>query len=213
MAEAHNRGKPPRRLIVADDQPWGSNAVAIAGSRTADGRAILSCDMHLPLTAPALFYRAALDWGDDRVDGATVPGLPVFLAGATGYLAWGPTRLGVDTVSIVAPDRSQVHARVERIAVRNGAPVDVELFDSPAGPVLGFDADGQPMAQQWTCLQHGGIDLSLADLLQAHDVDAACDVAARCRGAPLNLLFADRDGASGLDHFRRSAAPLVADQR
>jgi penicillin amidase len=158
VAEAH-RSPMPRRLVVADDDPWGSNAVAIAGSRTADGRAILSCDMHMPLTAPALFYRAALDWGADRVDGATVPGLPVFVAGSTGALAWGPTRLGVDTVDMVALDDAS--GRVER---------------------------------RWSCLQPDGIDLGLTDLLMARDVDAGCEIAARSRGAPLNILFADSHG-------------------
>lgn len=161
VAEAHRHGIPSRR-VVADDEPWGSNAVALAASRTADGRAILSCDMHMPLTAPPLFYRAALGWGTDRVDGATVPGLPVFVAGSTGSLAWGPTRLGVDTVAIV------------------------ELG--------GAASDGRPVARQWSCLQPGGIDLGLADLLLAHDVDAGCEIAARSRGAPLNMLFADSAG-------------------
>ena len=194
VAEAHRHGIPSR-LVVADDEPWGSNAVALAASRTADGRAILSCDMHLPLTAPPLFYRAALGWGADRVDGATVPGLPVFVAGSTGSLAWGPTRLGVDTVAIVELDRaSQKHARIERIAVRDGVPVEAEVFDSARGPVFGATADGRPVAREWTCLQPGGIDLGLVDLLLAHDVDAGCEIAARSRGAPLNMLFADSAG-------------------
>jgi penicillin amidase len=214
VAEAHRHGMPSR-LVVADDEPWGSNAVALAGRRTADGRAILSCDMHLPLTAPPLFYRAALEWGGDRVDGATVPGLPVLVSGSTGSLAWGPTRLGVDTVDVVALEgSSQMHARVERVAVREGLPVEAEVFDSARGPVFGATADGRPVARGWSCLQPGGIDLGLADLLLARDVEAGCEIAARSRGAPLNMLFADREGRvawtmSGLGGAGRW--PAVAD--
>ena len=134
VAEAHHRGIPSR-LVVADDEPWGSNAVALAGSRTADGRAILSCDMHLPLTAPPLFYRAALEWGGHCVDGATVPGLPVFVAGSTGSLAWGPTRLGVDTVDIVVLDRPSPDARAGRATVE--LPAAGRHRPGPGGPVDG----------------------------------------------------------------------------
>ena len=40
----------------------GSNAMALAGSRTANGSALLADDMHLSLRVPNIWYRASLRW-------------------------------------------------------------------------------------------------------------------------------------------------------
>lgn len=41
----------------------GSNAFALAGSRTASGSALLANDMHLHLRVPNIWYRVSLEWG------------------------------------------------------------------------------------------------------------------------------------------------------
>ena len=191
-------GRRPVHAVVAQDPPWGSNVAALAGTRTPDGRAVLASDMHLPLGVPALFYRAGLRWPDGRVDGVIAPGLPVFVAGATGRLAWGATRLAGDTVDLVRVGEDRVTVRRDRIEVRGAEPVDVEFDDTAWGPIDPRTAEaGDPLALRWVCREPGGLNLGLADLLLARDVAQGCEVARRSRGAPINLVFADHTGRIG----------------
>ena len=61
----------------------GSNAWAVAPSRSATGHALLASDPHLEVNRlPAIWYEAVLSWDDDYVMGATLPGCPLFAVGA-----------------------------------------------------------------------------------------------------------------------------------
>ena len=86
----------------------GSNNWAVAGSRTADGRAILANDMHLGMAVPNTWYRAMLEWpaGDGcglnhRLVGVTLPGSPAVRDGQqhTGCLGLSPTRRATGRIS------------------------------------------------------------------------------------------------------------------
>lgn len=78
---------------------WGSNAWAVMGEKTPEGRALLAGDGHLPLTVPSLFWAAGFDTqhlggGDTHQVGLVLPGLPGFIAvGTNGQLAWSQTQL------------------------------------------------------------------------------------------------------------------------
>ena len=74
----------------------GSNNFAVDASLTADGRAIVADDMHLTLRAPNIWFRARLRYPDPAapggkvdVQGFTLPGLPLVVAGSNGRVAWG----------------------------------------------------------------------------------------------------------------------------
>jgi penicillin amidase len=82
----------------------GSNNFAIDASLTADGRAIVADDMHLSLRAPNIWFRARLRYPDPTapggkvdVQGFTLPGLPLVVAGSNGHVAWGFTNSYIDT--------------------------------------------------------------------------------------------------------------------
>ena len=65
----------------------------MAGTHTAHGGALLANDMHLGLSVPNTWYRAALVFpgtsGVRRVAGVMLPGFPVVVAGSNGHVAWG----------------------------------------------------------------------------------------------------------------------------
>ena len=69
--------RPARARGDARPTPWeqledfvaGSNNWALAGSRTADGRAWVANDMHLHLRVPGVWYRARLDRPDEDGSG------------------------------------------------------------------------------------------------------------------------------------------------
>ncbi|BBB01986.1 putative amidase [Actinacidiphila reveromycinica] len=217
LAEAPGPSGGDRQVVAADDRPWGSNALALAGSHTTDGRALLANDMHLPLGAPTLFHRAGLRWPGGRVDGVTVPGLPVFVTGVSSTLAWGATRLAADVVELVEVGRAHLTTRRERVEVLHGDPVDVEVQDSPWGPVEGPGPDGVLLARHWVGRDPGAVDLGLGALMTAGDVDAGTRAARRSGGPPLNILLADSGGriawtVSGRFPVRDGAGPVTPDR-
>src|SRR5262249_7502909 len=74
----------------------GSNAWAVAGVHTASGAALVAGDMHLTLRVPPVWYRARLRVvaaGADALDlnGVTLPGAPLLVAGSNGQIAWSFT--------------------------------------------------------------------------------------------------------------------------
>ncbi|MDA0240557.1 MAG: penicillin acylase family protein, partial [Proteobacteria bacterium] len=77
--------------ILTDPPHGASNAWAIAGHRTKSGKPILANDPHLRFDAPILWYLARIKTPGLELTGATVPGVPQFLLGHNGHLAWGFT--------------------------------------------------------------------------------------------------------------------------
>lgn len=75
----------------------GSNNWAVAGSHTASGAALIANDMHLGLRVPPVWYRARLRMPAQAgvpgldLNGVTLPGAPLLVAGSNGRIAWGFT--------------------------------------------------------------------------------------------------------------------------
>lgn len=77
---------------------FGSNAWAVAGSATPDGRSLMAGDGHLALDIPGLFWQVGLDTellggGDTHQLGLTIPGMPYMAVGTNGKVAWSQTQL------------------------------------------------------------------------------------------------------------------------
>lgn len=107
-----NTDKPTGQPVGGQPVP-GSNNWAVGGALTADGRAIMASDMHLSLSVPAIWYRAAIKTpatGTDRevrLVGVTLPGTPALVAGSNGSVAWGFTNsMGDygDIIELQTPD-------------------------------------------------------------------------------------------------------------
>ena len=196
----------------------GSNAFAVAGGRTKDGRAIVGNDMHLSLMAPGFWYRVALELPDTRLIGLSLPGVPMIAQGTNGHVAWAFTNLTADLsdLVIVEPDPSDAtryltsegsEAFVQTIVslgrATEGAPDKVDtretltLRDTRWGPIVETRADGTMLALRWAPLLEGAIDLALFDLAHAKNLDAALDIAKRWHGPPQNILVADSTGRIG----------------
>ena len=67
----------------------GSNNWAVAGALTSTGGALVANDMHLNLRVPTTWYRARLKTHTLDLNGVTLPGTPVLVAGSNGHIAWG----------------------------------------------------------------------------------------------------------------------------
>jgi penicillin amidase len=207
--------RPAAGGALDDDPPRpGSNAWAVAGSRTAHGAALLANDMHLGLGVPNTWYRARMRWADGAgrehdVVGVTLPGAPLLIVGSTGRIAWGFTNSYIDTSDVVVlatvgpeiyegPDGPVPYEmRRETFLVAGGNPVDVEYRWTAWGPVVGEDHRGRPVAVRWTAHFPEAVNLNLQQLEMAADLDDALAIAGRCGIPPQNLVVADRDGRVG----------------
>jgi penicillin amidase/acyl-homoserine-lactone acylase len=90
---ADTHGKPPL--------PIGSNAVAVAPSRSADGATRLLVNSHQPYAGPVAWYEAVLQSDEGwHVAGGFFPGSPFMLHGHNEHLGWANTVNEPDLVDI-----------------------------------------------------------------------------------------------------------------
>jgi acyl-homoserine-lactone acylase len=88
---------PPKTPPV----PVGSNGVAVAPSRSADGATRLLVNSHQPYTGPVTWYEAVVESGEGwHVAGGFFPGSPFMLHGTNGHLGWANTVNHPDLVDI-----------------------------------------------------------------------------------------------------------------
>lgn len=203
--------RTPSASKPSTDVTPGSNAFAVAGSLTADGRAIIANDMHLSLRAPNLWFRARLRYADARapggrvdITGFTLPGLPAVVVGSNTFVAWGFTNSYIDALDWkrVRPCTGKtrgiacaaVTTRTETIVVAGGDPVALTVEDTDWGPIVHKQADGSALALRWIAHLPGALNFGLADFARARDLDDALAIADRSAMPTQNLAIADRAG-------------------
>jgi acyl-homoserine-lactone acylase len=89
----------PKAARVAQTQysmtgalPIGSNGIAVAPSKSADGATRLLVNSHQPYVGPVAWYEAVLDSGEGwHVAGGFFPGSPFMLHGHNAHLGWANT--------------------------------------------------------------------------------------------------------------------------
>jgi penicillin amidase len=198
----------------------GSNAWAVAPSRSASGHALLAADPHLEINRlPSIWYEAVLQWGDHYAMGATLPGCPLFAIARTERLAWGVTYMKGDTSDYFIEDCRRGGAtgwqyrrgenwldfsvRDETISRKSNGSEQLRIYFNPQGTL---DVDPETTGQglylsiAWTGSDPGG-GRSIATWLQivgSADAAAAMEVARSCPQPTLCWVFADRAGHIGL---------------
>lgn len=185
----------------------GSNNFAVSGALTADGRAIVADDMHLGLRAPNIWFRARLRYAETQapggkvdISGFTLPGLPAVLVGSNGHVAWGFTNSYIDTADAAyfPAGAAQLDARyaehTEMLQVAGGQPVPLTVRETAWGPLLAEQPDGSALALRWTAHLPGAINLELARLAHARNLQQVLDIADRTAMPAQNLIAGDRDG-------------------
>jgi acyl-homoserine-lactone acylase len=79
-------------MTITDSLPIGSNGVAVAASKSADGATRLLVNSHQPYTGFVAWYEAVLDSGEGwHVAGGFFPGSPFMLHGHNAHLGWANT--------------------------------------------------------------------------------------------------------------------------
>jgi penicillin amidase len=203
------------------DEAVGSNNWVLAGRRTVSGKPLLANDPHLGLTAPSVWYFAALQAPGVDVIGATLPGLPGVVLGRNDRVAWGMTNTGVDQQDLylerLNPDDASEYetpagwqrfaTRTERIGVRGADPVELVVRESRHGPVLSglqsidksFAHAGYVLALRWTALGPEDATLrAIRALNRARNLDEAERALADFQIVTQSAVIADADGNIGM---------------
>ncbi len=192
----------------------GSNNWAVAGHLTGNGAAIVANDMHLGLTTPNVFYRARLQVrGEAPIDlnGVTLPGAPILVAGSNGHVAWSNTNSYGDWTDAVivrqaeepdfylTPDGPKpIITHQETILVKDQDPVVMEVRETIWGPLREENPDAdQLIAVRWIAHDTDGVNLGHLDLETTPDAESAMDIANGIGMPPQNFIVGDADGNIG----------------
>lgn len=193
----------------------GSNNWAVAGSRSADGAAIVADDMHLGHALPNIWYRLALRFPDAqgkerRIVGVTLPGAaPTVIVGSNGHVAWGYTNSYGDYLDLIAlgtdrarPGQLRTPAgwetpvlHTETILVKGGPAEKLVVRDTSAGPVR--DIDDVPHAVRWIAHDPGALNLNPKKLELATTLDEALAIANTLGIPAQNFVGGDASGNIG----------------
>lgn len=192
----------------------GSNNWAVAGHLTANGAAIVANDMHLGITTPNVFYRARLQVdGESPIDlnGVTLPGAPILVAGSNGHVAWGNTnsygdwtdavivRPAAEPGSYHTPDgpKSIVTHR-EAILVKDQDAEILEVRETIWGPLREQNPDpDQLIAVSWIAHHAEAVTLGHLELETVRSAEAAMAIANGIGMPPQNFVVGDAEGNIG----------------
>lgn len=191
----------------------GSNNWVIARSRTATGRPLLANDPHRAVTLPALRYLAHLSAPGLDVIGAGEPALPGVSIGHNGKVAFGLTIFPIDQEDLYVyrtnpadPHEYEYRGRWEpmervreTIPVRDGEPVETDLWFTRHGPVIDERPDRHAaFAVRAAWLEPGMAPyLGSMEYMNADGADAFAAAMSRWGAPGENQVYAAPDGTIG----------------
>ncbi len=195
----------------------GSNIWALSGERTTSGKPILANDMHLGLTAPAIWYENHLICNEFNITGVTFPGIPAMVAGHNGHVAWGFTNgfadvqdLYIERLQRTSSGEIQVEylgkweaARVieETIRVKGEQPFIEEVIITRHGPIINSLASDfaseQPLALRWTSLEPDRMAESIFHMVRAQNCQELHQALQYWTAPVQNVVYADVNGNIG----------------
>ncbi len=193
----------------------GSNNWVIHGSRTVTGKPLLANDMHLDLSAPAIWFENHLVGGELEVTGITFPGVPLVVSGHNRHIAWGYTD-GMADVQDLYEEHLRPSAengweyehqgqwlpavvRKEEIRIKGGKSTLEEVVVTNHGPVINRlfkDAfpEAQPLALRWTALEPENMIQALYCMNTAHDCQEFRQALRYFDSPSQNTVYADTQG-------------------
>jgi penicillin G amidase len=218
------RGGPSDSAAEATQPSGASNNWAVAGRLTATGAALVANDMHLGQRVPPVWYHTRLETragpGEPALDlnGVTLPGAPLLVAGSNGHVAWGFTNSYGDWVDVerVPCTAAGEHALTtpagpvpftvvtETIRVHGAAPATLAVRSGPAGVLLRADpVHRECWFAAWLAQLPQATNLALLAMERASSVSEALELAPRVGIPHQNLVVGDRDGHIAWSIFGR----------
>lgn len=191
----------------------GSNAWAVAGSRTDSGKPLLAGDPHIAYSAPAVWYEAHLSMPGFELYGHHQALNPLALLGHNPRFGWTLTMFQNDDLDLIAEKINpananqvwyrgqwvEMTAREETIAVKGQAPVKLMLRRSPHGPIISDvfqpSLGKTPIAMWWALLETENPVLeAFYELNRADTLPKARAAASKIHAPGLNVVWASANG-------------------
>jgi penicillin amidase len=192
----------------------GSNAWAIAGSRTVSGKPLLAGDPHIGFSLPSVWYEAHLSAPGFELYGHHQALNPMALLGHNMDFGWSLTMFQNDDLDLIAekvnpanPNQVwyqglwvEMQSREETINVKGAAPVKLTLRLSPHGPIItdGFKDrldSTTPVAMWWAFLETENPILdAFYELNRANTLEKARSAASKIHAPGLNVVWANAAG-------------------
>jgi len=125
------------RISSTGSPELGSNAMAVAPTRSGDGKTRLLINSHQPMAGPVAWYEAHLISAEGwDMTGGVFPGTPVILHGFNKYLGWANTVNHIDLVDWYVLERNPVNAMQYKLdgEWRDFEQQEVTLFIKLFGP-------------------------------------------------------------------------------
>lgn len=213
IEQARRAQKSMAEIAGAPTYESGSNAWAVAGSRTRSGKPLLAGDPHLRLAAPAIWYEVGLDSPSYHVTGGSLPGLPGVIIGRTRETAWSITAsmlitsdLYVEEVHPENPHQYRVEdgwrdfdEHVETIHVKGRPDERLTVRSTRHGPVVSpvMAAQREVLALRWVGAEPGDELAVLLGMARARSWDEAREALRTLVVPALNIVYADTSGSIG----------------
>jgi penicillin amidase len=185
----------------------GSNAWAVSGAHTADGKPIAANDPHLAYGIPGTWHLVHLKAPGLNVSGAALPGLPCVITGHNEQIAWGVTNLQSDVLDLYLEQLDErsgrylfqgrtEQAQMDRqfIGVRGGKAAEVDIWVTRHGPVI-LNENGKRYSMRWSAAE--GFSYPFLAVDRAANWDQFRGALATFWGPPQNFVYADRAGNIG----------------
>ena len=185
----------------------GSNNWVISSKLTENKKAILANDPHLDLKTPLFWYWIHLESPENKVIGASLPGLPFIASGTNGFVSWGLTNSymnSADSVVISDLEETDVKTTLPVIWFKFGFLKLPFFFKSltyykEMYPLLPLDVPGkQKVFLRWSGhLLKAEEVVPMFDVHKARDVYEMDQVLSRVGVPSWNFVFADIKGDIG----------------
>jgi len=207
----------------------GSNSWVVAGEHTASGTPTVAYDPHLSLMAPPLWYEQRVETPERSVRGATFPGVPFVIAGASDRATWSFTNVGADVLDCYRYEVDEAGERyryegewrefeteTREIPVSGGEDRTLEVKRTVHGPLV--EREGRRVGVAWTGHTATRTTLAIDGLGRADGFDDALAATRKFDLPTQNLVYADADGrtmyyATGQLPIRRIDGEVVAADR
>ncbi|GLQ34311.1 penicillin acylase [Amylibacter marinus] len=210
----------PERHDLHPVKPLGfagaSNVWAAQGIRTAGKASLLAVDPHNALSAPSQWMLARLELQSGGVIGATIPGIPVIMAGRSDKLAWGMAASHLDDLDLYVEQLDpqdptsyktstgfkKFKTRQVILKIKDQKSKTLDLRWSDNGPVLPRSSFGleeitprdHVVSLRSTALGHQDKSLAaLIALMMAPNAKEARNLFVDYEAPSLNLVVADSD--------------------
>ncbi len=187
----------------------GSNAWAVSGAHSANGKPLLSSDMHLEFSLPGIWHMEHLEAPGMNVSGVALPGMPGIISGHNDRIAWGETNLEFDVQDLYIEkmdlrtgqyvfEGKIERARPERelISIRGRGTEELTTWVTRHGPVFEV-GNGEVNTLRWVAAEPGVFQDVFLDIDRARNWDEFRHALSRYGGPGQNFVYADVDGNIG----------------